>query len=364
MSDADFEETMDEFDAAKQDGVEDEALKSDAIVNNFSITSYGADYTVDTLIKRLRQGAFIIPKFQRGYVWSHTHASKFIESLLMGLPVPGIFLYKQDDNKHLVIDGQQRLRTLEAFYSGVFGEKKFRLVGVNSKWIGKTYDDLEPSDQLKIDDSVVHATIFRQDEPSDALDSVYFVFERINTGGMRLSPQEIRNCIATGPFVDMVAELNKNVEWREIFGGPENKRAKDQELILRFFAMYEDGEGYYRSMTKFLNDYAAKKNKSPATDLSIQAQLFEKTISTVFAAVGPKAFRPSRSLNAAVFDSVMVGLATRLSHDPLPSATDVADAYVKLLNDKKFEDYWVRATADEDSVKQRLKMAKEAFGSI
>ena len=77
----------------------------------------------------------------------------------MGLPVPGVFLYKDEDNRHLVVDGQQRLRTLQYFYTGVFIEKVFRLVGVSPKWEGKTYSELETSDQLKLDDSVVHATI-------------------------------------------------------------------------------------------------------------------------------------------------------------------------------------------------------------
>ena len=104
----------------------------------------------------------------------------------MGLPVPGIFLYKEaETNKHFVIDGQQRLKSLQAFYSGLLGDKKFRLTGVREPWAGKSYEELDPSDQLKLDDLIVHATIFRQDQPADVLDSIYFVFERINSGGIR-----------------------------------------------------------------------------------------------------------------------------------------------------------------------------------
>lgn len=235
--------SQDEYQIALSEGVEDETLleESSTDIRRFSITSYGADYTVDSLVKRMKAGAFTIPQFQRRFVWSQKHASKFIESLLMGLPVPGIFLYKEaSTNKHLVIDGQQRLRTLQAFYDGVFGERKFRLSGVIDAWAGKTYNDLSPADQLKLDDSIVHATIFSQDEPKDVLDSIYFVFERINTGGIRLTAQEIRNAIAAGPFVHMIRELNKNEDWREIFGGPENKHSKDEELIIRFFAMLDN----------------------------------------------------------------------------------------------------------------------------
>ncbi|HQT47546.1 MAG TPA: DUF262 domain-containing protein, partial [Acidocella sp.] len=189
--------SKDEYDIALEEGVDDESLLENPGTKKFTISSYGADYTVDTLVKRMNAGSFKIPAFQRRFVWTLKHSSKFIESLLMGLPVPGVFLYKEaDTNEHLVIDGQQRLRTLQMFYKGLFGEKKFKLVGVREPWAEKSYEELEPSDILKLDDSIVHATIFKQDSPKDVLDSIYYVFERINTGGIRLSPQEIRNCIS------------------------------------------------------------------------------------------------------------------------------------------------------------------------
>jgi uncharacterized protein with ParB-like and HNH nuclease domain len=79
----------------------------------------------------------------------------------MGLPVPGIFLYKDaKTSRHLVVDGQQRLRTLQFFYDGNFLERKFRLTGVCDEWEGKTYKELSSAEQLKLDDSIVHATIF------------------------------------------------------------------------------------------------------------------------------------------------------------------------------------------------------------
>ena len=132
-------EIEDEYKLALEANVEDETLLEAPADTSFSITSYGADYTVDTLIARLKTEAFYVPTFQRRFVWSQRHASRFIESLLMGLPVPGIFLYKEaQTNRHLVVDGQQRLRTLQYFYSGLFLERKFRLAGVRKEWEGKT----------------------------------------------------------------------------------------------------------------------------------------------------------------------------------------------------------------------------------
>ncbi|MDF1585246.1 DUF262 domain-containing protein [Marinimicrococcus flavescens] len=359
--------SQDEFDIALAEGIEDDALRDEASDNrNFSITSYGADYNVDSLVRRMNAEAFIIPEFQRRFVWSQTHASKFIESLLMGLPVPGIFLYKEaETNKHLVVDGQQRLRTLQAFYEGVFQEKRFRLTGVRDIWNGRTYSDLDPADQLKLDDSIVHATIFRQDEPKDVLDSIYFVFERINSGGIRLSPQEIRNCISAGPFIKLIKELNHNKHWRNVYGGPINKRSKDEELIVRFFAMLETRNSYSRPMLQFLNNYSFSKNKASDDDLRSLKDIFEVTISVIDLSLDGRAFRPARTLNAAVFDSVMVGLAERIKSRPdLPQPQDVSAVYDRLLQQSDFRSSWERATADEESVKSRMKAAIAAFQVI
>jgi Protein of unknown function DUF262 len=358
---------FDDYELALQDGIEDESLLESPGVRKFSIRSYGADYTVDSLVKRMRQRAFKIPAFQRQYVWTLKHASKFIESLLMGLPVPGIFLYKESDtNEHLVIDGQQRLRTLEAFYDGVFREKTFKLVGVREPWNNKTYKQLDNADVLKLDDSVVHATIFQQDRPQDVLDSIYFVFERINTGGIRLSPQEIRNCISLGPFIEFVKRLNTNNSWRNIFG-PVNNRSKDEELIIRFLAMYFEGNSYIRPMNKFLNEFADKSNKLKPENLNQMEKIFVDTISLVEDAIGNRAFRPVRALNAAVFDSVMVGLANRMQKPGkrgAPSNDEVSAAYDSLLAGAAYRLAFERSTADEENVKTRLRLATDAFAGI
>jgi len=354
----------DEYDLALEEGVDDETLCDDPGATKFSMSSYGADYTVDSLVKRMRGAAFRIPEFQRQFVWTAKHASKFIESLLMGLPVPGIFLYKEaETNEHLVLDGQQRLRTLEAFYDGVLRGKEFKLQGVRDPWLNRTYKTLDPSDILKLDDSIVHATIFKQDKPEDVLDSIYFVFERINTGGIRLSPQEIRNCVSLGPFIERVRELNKFLPWREVFAS-QNNRAKDEELIVRFFAMYRDGDKYTRPMNGFLNKFSAAMNKVGKDELDKLADVFRNTIDKVHAAIGVRAFRIIRALNAAAFDAIMVGLAKRLDSGPPPADNDVSVAYDQLVANEEFKQACERATADEENVRKRLSLAIAAFADI
>src|SRR3989344_4521389 len=123
----------------------DENDEIEVLPYKYLITNYGADYTVDGLIKRMRENSIEIPSFQRSYVWTLKQASRFIESLILGLPVPGVFFSREKNTeKLLVIDGQQRLLSLYYFYEGVFAEKKkiFSLEGVQPEFEGKTYKTL------------------------------------------------------------------------------------------------------------------------------------------------------------------------------------------------------------------------------
>ncbi len=357
-------EVEDDYQLGLEADVDDESSNDSPSDASFIITSYGADYTVDSLIARVKSEAFYVPKFQRNFVWSQRHASRFIESLLMGLPVPGIFLYKEaQTNRHLVVDGQQRLRTLQYFYEGVFLEKKFRLVGVRPEWEGKTYDELSSAEQLKLDDSIVHTTIFQQDEPKDSQKSLYFVFERINSGGIRLSPQEIRNCISDSPVLDEIRLLNDDENWRAIFGEKRNARLKDQELVLRAVAMFSRREKYASPMRDFLNDFVSGSVET--SELKRLSHLFREAIKICNMTKGKVAFRPIRALNAAVFEAVMVGIAERIASNPQAvdiSAVDVC--YDHLLQNSTFMRACERATATDESVKTRQRLAIEAFKGV
>ena len=358
-------EFEDDYELDLRENIDDESDTEGTGSLQFTITSYGADYPVETIVSRLNSNAFFVPTFQRNFVWSQRHASRFIESLLMGLPVPGIFLYKDaKTSRHLVVDGQQRLRTLQFFYDETFLERKFRLIGVRDEWEGLTYKQLSSAEQLKIDDSIVHATIFQQDEPKDQLKSLYFVFERINSGGMRLSPQEIRNCISEGPILPAARALNDNKDWRGIFGEKHNSRLKDQELVLRALAMFAWREKYKAPMREFLNDFANYTQISKKEFDGLTSQ-FQEAIALVNESYGNKAFRPSRALNAAVFEAVMVGISSRLvSGKSAPDPKKFTTAYDKLLKDGDFLKACERATAREDTVQARQKLAIAAFKSI
>jgi len=368
----------DEPDVVVEDEVEDLNEAKEVIPYNFEITSYGADYDVDGLVKRMRRGDILVPTFdpktevtesgivgfQRRYVWRKPQADRFIESLLLGLPVPGIFLVKEPSGVHLVLDGQQRLKTLASFYRGLFGAKAFRLETVQERFKGLTYEQLEDEDRRRMDDSIIHATVVRQDTPTEDQESVYLIFERLNTGGTTLQPQEIRSALYHGDLASLLRDLNEDGDWRSVYGTPSERR-KDQEMILRFFAMLYYGDQYERPMKVFLNRYMATNRHLERQSKADLTAAFADTIGTIRAAKGDRVFRIAAAINAAIFDSTMTGLAKRLANQgPIQDKKALATAYDALLSDAQYRSAVERATADEDSVKTRLEKAEAAFADV
>lgn len=344
----------------------------------YSISSYGSDIPVDTLMSRMEKGTIFVPNFQRNYVWSKVQASQFIESLLLGLPIPGVFFYREaETEKLLVIDGLQRLLTLYGFINGRFPPAKagfaqgaasdkiapkadvFALEKVQKRFSGLTFDRLDPRDQRRIENYVIHATNIEQESPDDGASSIYFIFQRINTGGTPLQPQEIRSALYHGSFNELLELLNETKSWRDAFGA-KHKRRKDEELILRFFAMMNSA--YKSPMNIFLNDYmdsVRNVTKPAAQEFTRQ---FVATIDYITAALGQRPFRLKKgtALNAAIFDSVMVA-CLRGDVPARLTPAQFGERYADLLLNTAFQDAVGRATAREDKVAARMRLAAEAF---
>jgi len=334
----------------------------------FSISSYGADYPVDALVKRLNSGAIEIPKFQRGFVWTLPQASRFIESLLLGLPVPAVFLSKEVASQRLlVIDGQQRLTSLRYFYEGAFGSgtqaKVFSLRGVSKDLEGLTYKTLSDEDRRRLDDSLLHAIIVNQEDPEDDQTGLYSIFERINTGGTPLQPQEIRACIYEGTFIALLKELAQNTFWLDLYGAP-SPRAKDQELILRFLALYFASGDYQRPMKHFLNRFVDSNRELARHSAEQIKAIFTPVVELAQQHLGRAAFRPVRNLNAAILDSVLFGLAKRLERGAVSEPQQLGEKLATLKAEAEFIDAYQTRTTDEAKVAKRLQLAEAAFASV
>jgi uncharacterized protein with ParB-like and HNH nuclease domain len=343
----------------------DDESENESIDFRYVITSYGADYPVDSLMKRIQDAVIFIPPFQRQFVWSINEASKFIESLILGLPVPGIFLSKEKNtNRLLVVDGQQRLMSLYYFYKGYFQSTPFKLQNVQEDLLGRSYATLKTSDRLRLDDSIIHATVVRQDEPDDSESSVYQIFERLNSGGRVLKPQEIRACIYYGEFNELLSELVKNKSWRTIFGTKPDIRLKEQELILRFFSLLYNIENYEKPLKGFLNAFMSEHQHLEKTSKEEFESIFKSTFSFITQTIGNKPFRINRNLNLGAFDSISIGIAERLKVGEINDKEEFVRKYHSLTENKEFISIVQGGTSDEKNVISRINMAIETFKNI
>jgi len=338
----------------------------------YLITTYPADFTIEILTNKLNKGDIVVPDFQRQFVWNQVQASKLIESFLIGLPVPAIFLYTEFESQiNLLVDGQQRLKTISYFFSGYFGEETkgsrtiFRLKGLSekSRFYNKAFEDLNDSDQKRLKDSVLRAFIIRQLKPKDDT-SIYHVFERLNTGGTYLNNQEVRNCVFFGTFNDEIkSNFNLDDSWRRILGKPiPDKRMVDIELILRFLSLTSNFK-YEKPLKDHISKYF-RRNRNPTSKfLEATEQLFKKTCTIITEILGEKPFHIKRGLNAAVLDCVMAAFAKNL-----PLFEKKLSLTEKRNYNKKYQDLVLKleeeklvsmATTNEETIKKRFNIAEE-----
>ena len=341
------------------DAVQDQSLA----IPQYSITSYGIDYDVEGLVRRLNKEDIVIPKFQRDFVWNQAISSRFIESLLLGLPVPGIFLYRMDDDRYQVIDGQRRVRSLQSYYEGSFQGKPFKLVRLDntSKFQGLTYEELDGIDRRRLDNSIIHATVIKQEKPDDNGSSKFSIFERLNTNAKPLSAQEIRAAIYLGEFNNLLVELNANKSWRSLFG-KKHSRKRDEELILRFLALFFCTDSYSSPMKKFLNNFMSGNRHLKRYPADQIRRMFEDTVDTILQKIGERAFIPTRAVNAALCDSLMIGIARRLESGPILS--DLHSSYSELRNSDEYIDLISDTTSAPERLRRRVKLATNAFAKV
>lgn len=353
--------------------IQSEESDNEVSLKGYEILTYPADFTLEGLVGKFKKNEIKIPSLQRKYIWNQTRASKLIESFLMGLPVPPVFFYlERGTNKLLVVDGHQRLRTIAYFFSGKFGEPtktkespQFSLIGLNEKspYLGATYAALSKNTGAfnRLNNSVLRSFVVKQLEPNDDT-SIFEIFERLNTGGVILQGQEIRNCIYTGPFNKLLNTLNKYQAWRSIFGSAsEDKRKRDVELILRFFALHYTLDTYQKPMKGFLNDFMKKNRQPSAQELSEFENLFKKTCDAVLSHLGPKPFHIRAGLNAAVYDSTFTAFAQHLTRFDRRSSFGLKVKFNALIKKKNYVKYVSAATTDADVVPKRIRLANRAL---
>lgn len=379
-----------------KDWFEDYADEADEIqIEEYDITAAPNDFNILTIYSFIEAGSVKIPGFQRNYVWDIGRASKLIESLILGLPVPQVFLYEMARNDFLVIDGQQRLMSIYYFLKQRFPRRdkrselrtifddngkipdeilhddtyfeNFRLKLVetlpahSNRFKGLGYATLGTY-KTQFDLRTIRNVIIKQNSPSGDDSSMYEVFNRLNTGGINLRPQEIRMSMYHSAFYDMLYKANSDTDWRLMVGDEEpDLHLKDVEILLRGFALLIDGGNYAPSMVKFLNQFS-RKSRNHTKD---QNEYLLKLLFSFFAACDDlpgDAFLSKKNsrFNVALFESTFAAVCSKPFSEKKLVEGDIDPASLNALEqDSKFQGALTEGTTQTKNVKLRLDRARE-----
>ncbi|WP_237657005.1 DUF262 domain-containing protein [Agreia sp. COWG] len=375
----------------------DEASQEDEDIEigEFDIVSSPNDWNFTTIVNFIDSGAMKIPAFQRNYVWDRKRASKLIESLLIGLPVPQVFLYEEGRNDFLVIDGQQRLMTLYFFAKGRFPKPKTRgelrpslgsgqlsedllennelfepfklalpkkLNGEANKFHGLTYKGLR-DDKISLDLRTIRNIVVKQTSPAGNA-AVFEIFSRLNTGGMNLSPQEIRGSLFHSKLFNQILELNLDPAWRRLVGQPSpDTRMRDTEFLFRGLALAHRLDEFRGSMASFVNTFcqsATKFSDAKAGELVGELRSFINT----FADSQTDLFQrgTGSKFSGVLFESFFAGWVREGS--PTLDAGLIADQITVVKNGSDFSNTLQEGSTKPVNIRARVTLAQTSIGTI
>lgn len=320
--------------------VSDEEINEKYISGEVRIVTEQARYPLDTICTMLNSGKYLLrPDFQRRRRWDRSKQSRLIESFIMNIPIPPIFLYEYEFSKYEVMDGLQRLTAIKEFY-----DDKFPLEGLEywKELNGKKYSELPQEIKSGIDRRYLSSLILLKETASSktkADEMKQLVFERINSGGVKLEYQESRNALHSGNFNDLVITLSRNEYFCKIFDIPISeeeteelanntmyKTMADVEMVVRFFAMRYLDEYEGISLKVFFDKFTDSANKLPQSVLDDYQHVFEQTIKLVYDIYGEQAFclykqvsgkqqwYLTRNPKKTIYDPVMTVLSQKLDY--------------------------------------------------
>jgi len=261
----------------------------------------------------------IQPFFQRNYVWDNERKSKLIETILLDMPIPTIYTYCDNEiNKEVIIDGQQRLTSIISFLKNEF---KIKNLEHHKTLEGQSFSDFSSILKYKI---LNYKLSFLCLKNINDRKIVFDIFKRYNTGGIKLNHQEIRNCIYSGEYNDLIKELSLYEPFLELFNSSKVDRMEKEEFVLRFLALYQDLNKYNGNMNQFLNKHFEHKiGNLQKEEMKKIKQIFKKAVDASIVVFGKNAFKNCIYLNSSgeiravmyktiskpVFDMQMLGFA-------------------------------------------------------
>ncbi|MDH1406722.1 DUF262 domain-containing protein [Acinetobacter johnsonii] len=354
-----------------------------------TVKTQSIEYDIETLIKKLDKNIIKIdPEYQRRHRWDDKTSSKLIESLILNIPIPTVYISQDidvdeetDDNefRYSVIDGQQRLTAIKNFLKG-----KFELVGLEtlSELNGCKYNDLPPFLTRRLEERSIKC--LRIDSTLDAQVKLD-IFERLNSGSVKLEAQELRNAVYNGPFNNAIKDLSKDINFRELLqidnDSPETnnkvKRMEDVEIVLRFFALKDNRYEVYkktkdRGFSDFLDDTLNEFNKLDSKKLNSLKKEFLNTMHYIKTYFGNTAFAKYKYIsennelklqskfNIAVYDAFSTAIC-----DALNESLDISkkpNNLMSLFKDDAFYDSISGSYLDTTKLKYRIQTTKKILG--
>ncbi|MHC1728407.1 MAG: DUF262 domain-containing protein [Syntrophobacteraceae bacterium] len=341
------------------------------------------EYDLETLVKKIGKSLIKLdPEYQRRHRWDCETSSRLIESLILNIPIPLIYLSQDIDvdeeaedeiARYSVIDGQQRLNAIKDFLKG-----KYALEGLTvlNDLNGFKYKRLPPFLIRRLEERTIKC--LRIDSTIDS-QVKYDIFERLNSGAVKLEAQELRNAVSRGPFNDLIKRLSAHHSFRLMLqidlDDPEKskkvRKMEDVELVLRFFALADNYRNVNKGFKLFLNDEMDKFNKCDDKSLKMMEHKFTTTMDFIHDNFGPLAFAKYRSVNgtlkkmsnfnAAVYDALTIAVATGKLNKHAKITLKTKTAYQNLFHDNEFFHSLEGSVNDKNKIIDRINKAKKVI---
>jgi len=363
------------------DEIGEDDVELDIEVGQRKIIWQAKDFSIREFLTMKNDGELVLqPQYQRNFVATDLIASKLIESILLDVPIPVVYLAEEQDGSYSVIDGQQRLTSFLSFLEGKFPDTRpFKLSGLKvlPELNRKLFTDLDSELQKKIRSTTIHSIIIKKESNPDIK---FEIFERLNTGSTKLNEDEIRNTVYRGPYIDLLSELSENSVFHGLIKKDNFKRRMIYRgMILRFFALSEKSYLNYKASMKQFSNKELRDNRDLSSAKAKEYKLrFEHCLDLVKVVFGDMAFRRYKAgsenepgkwadtqINMALYDIQMVGFVNYSKNEVLAKADLIREGLIDLMiNNQKFNEQLIWQTSDAEVLKKRFRTYMDMLESI
>lgn len=365
-----------------EEPLEEEIESVDVALAERNIHADKSDPEVESLYGKSKRGKLVIQSdFQRHFVWDKGKSSRLMESALLEIPLPVVYLAEEKDGNEYVIDGQQRLTAFFSFIDGTFPDaSEFKLTGLKvfTELNRKSYRELSEEQQDKIRYCPIRTITFKKDSETDLK---FEIFERLNTGSVSLNDQELRNCIYRGPYNELLKQLSENTNFKHLCNITRpDKRMRDVELALRFAAFYHATYLNYKpSMRKFLNQDMEQNQSSSKTDSLELTNAFKNSLSIIKSLLDKRAFKrfykgtpndpngrwEPKKFNTSLYDILMFSFAKQDKNKVYQNLDSIREGFINLMtSDEEFINSIEKSTSSVQAVTTRFDKFRLMLQSI